>query len=180
MARVEIRLHGRTPETRRADGQLVFLIQITDRDGKRYQDHGSIELSQLDENIKAANLEYSQRAFFLPGDYRLAVAILDTATREHSTRQVTFRVAPPQHDLLPDAWRDLPPVEFIGNEESPDSWYLPGIHGRLQWAALKSPGAWRLHPSSASVKFPLALLCAIEVVIQFESSSAPPQETGNR
>ena len=49
-------------------------------------------------------------------------------------------MAPPQHDLLPDAWRDLPPVEFIGNEESPDSWYLPGIHGRLQWAAsVQSP-----------------------------------------
>ena len=140
MARVEIRLHGSDLETRRADGQLVFLIQITDRDGTRYQDHGSIELSQLDENIKAANLEYSQRAFFLPGDYRLAVAILDTATGEHSTRQTQFRVAPPQHDLLPDAWRDLPPVEFIGNEESPDSWYLPGIHGRLQWAAsVQSP-----------------------------------------
>jgi hypothetical protein len=135
MARVEIRLDGRDLETRRGDGKLVFLIQITDRDETRYQDHGSIELGKLDENIKAANLEYSPRAFFLPGDYRLAVAILDTATGEHSTRQAQFRVAPPQHDLLRDAWRDLPPVEFIGNQESPDSWYLPDIHGRLQWAA---------------------------------------------
>ncbi len=114
---------------------LVFFVQITDRDGTRYQDHGSIELSKLDANIKAANLEYTKRAFVLPGDYRLAVAILYTATGEHSTRQVQFRVASPQHDLLPDAWRDLPPVEFIGSEESPDSWYLPDIRGRLQWAA---------------------------------------------
>ena len=135
IARVEIRLDGRDLETRRGDGKLVFLVQITDRDGTRYQDHGSIELSKLDENIKAANLEYSQRAFVLPGDYQLAVGILYTATGEHSTRQAQFRVAPPQHDLLPDAWRDLPPVEFIGNEESPDSWYLPDIHGRLEWAA---------------------------------------------
>jgi hypothetical protein len=58
----------------------------------------SIDLSKLDENIKAANLEYSQRAFLLPGEYRLAVAILDTATGEHSTRQAQFRVAPRQHD----------------------------------------------------------------------------------
>lgn len=136
MARVEIRLDGRDLETRRGDGKLVFFVQVTDRDGARYQDHGSIELSKLDENIRAANLEYSPRAFFLPGDYRLAVAILDTATGEHSTRQAQFLVAPPQqHDLLADAWRKLPPVEFIGNGESPDSWYLPDIHGQLQWAA---------------------------------------------
>jgi hypothetical protein len=116
----------------------VFFVQVTDRDGVRYQDHGSIELSKRDENIKAANLEYSQPAFFLPGEYRLAVAILDTATGEHSTRQAQFRVAP-QHDPLPGEWRDLPP-EFIGNQESPDRWYLPDIHGRLQWAAsLHSP-----------------------------------------
>jgi hypothetical protein len=141
MARVEIRLDGRDLATRRGDGKLVFLVQITDRDGTRYQDHGNIELSKLDENIKAARLEYSQRAFFLPGDYRLAVAILDTATGEHSTRQGQFRVAPPPHDLLPNAWRDLPPVEFIRDEISPDSWYLPDIHGRLQWAASVSSPA---------------------------------------
>jgi hypothetical protein len=135
MARVEIRLDGRDLDARRGDGRLVFLIQITDGGGTRYQDHGSLELGKLDENIRAAKLEYSQRAFFLPGDYRLAIAILDTATGEHSTRQAQFRVAPPQHDLLPDAWRDLPPVEFVGDEESPESWYLPDIRGRLQWAA---------------------------------------------
>jgi hypothetical protein len=38
--------------------------------------------------------------------------------------------------------------------------------------SLKLPGALRLHPSSASVQFPLALLRAIEDVTQFESSSA--------
>jgi hypothetical protein len=135
MAHIEIKLDGRDLESRRGDGQLVLFVQITDREGARYQDHGSIELGKLDENIKAANLEYAQHAFLLSGDYQLAVAILDTATGEHSTRQAQFRVAPPQHDLLPDAWRDLPPVEFIGSEESPDSWYLPGIHGRLQWAS---------------------------------------------
>lgn len=134
VARAEVKLDGRDLETRRA-GSLVFFIQITDRDGTRYQDHGTVELSKLDENIKAANLDYAQRAFILPGDYRLAAAILFTATGEHSTRQTQFRVAKPQHDLLPGAWRDLLPVEFIGNEESPDSWYLPDIQGRLAWAA---------------------------------------------
>ncbi len=135
IAQVEITLDGRDLETRRGDGKLVFFIQIMDRDEARYQSHGSIDLSKVDENIKAANLEYSQSAFFLPGDYRLAIAILDTGTGEHSAIQSQFRVPPPQHDFLPDAWRDLPPVEFIESNQSPDSWYLPEIQGRLQWAA---------------------------------------------
>jgi hypothetical protein len=183
MARVEIRLEGRDLEARRGDGELVFFVQITDRDGTRYQDHGAIELRKLDENIKAASLEYSQRAFFLPGDYRLAVAILDTGTGEHSTRQTQFRVAPPQHDLLPDAWRDLPPVEFIGNEDSPDSWYLPEINGRLQWAAsvhsparlnvilnvapsVPAPGSRRTQSGDLA-----ALLPALKAISQTGSSS---------
>jgi hypothetical protein len=183
MARVEIRLDGRDLETRRGDGSLVFFIQITDRDGTRYQDHGSLELSKLDENVRAANLNYSQRAFFLPGEYRLAVAILDTATGEHSTSQAQFRVAQPPHDLLPDAWRDLQPVEFIGNEQSPDSWYLPYIHGRLQWAAsvhspariniilnvaasVPTPGSRRTHGGDLA-----ALLATLKAISQTGSSS---------
>jgi hypothetical protein len=135
MGTVEIRLDGRDLEARRAHGTLLFLIQITDRDGTRYQNHASIELSKLDANIKAANIELSKRAFFLPGDYRLAVAIVDTASNEHSTIQEQFRVGAPRHELLPGAWRDLPPVEFIDDEQSPDNWFLPGIRGRLEWAA---------------------------------------------
>ncbi len=135
MAKVEVKVDGRDLEARRADGRLVFFVQITGRDGARYQDHGSIELDKLDAQIRSANLEYSQSAFVLPGDFRLAVAILDTATGEHGSRQLQFRVAPPQRDFLSDAWRGLPPVEFIASEEPPDGWYLPQIHGRLQWGA---------------------------------------------
>ena len=117
MSRVEIELDGRDWATRRGDGKLTIFIQITDHDGMRYQNHGSIELSQLGDDIKTTILDYSQRAFFLPGDYRLAIAILDTATGEHSTRQMPFGVDPPQHELLTDAWSDLPPVEFISPRE---------------------------------------------------------------
>ena len=180
MARVEIKVDGRDLESRRGDGELVFFVQITDRDGTRFQDHSSIELSKLDENIKAADLEYSQRAFFLPGDYRLAVGLLDTASGEHSIKQSQFRVAPP-HSSLPDAWHDLPPVEFIGSEESPDSWYLPAIHGRLQWAAsvhsparlnvilnvappVPAPGSRRTHSSDLA-----ALLPTLKVISQTAS-----------
>ncbi len=136
MARLDVRVDGRDLQNRRGHGQLVFFIQFADRDGIRYQDDGAVELSQLDKNVKATDLEYSLPAFFLPGEYRFAIAILDTATGEHSTRQGQFRVPGPRHDnFLMEWWRDLPPVELIGKEAPADDSYLPGIHGRLQWAA---------------------------------------------
>ena len=134
VGRIDIKVDGKDLDSRRGDGKLLFLVQITDGDGTRYQGHGSLELNKLSENIKASNIEYSQGVFLLPGEYRLNVAILDTATGEHSTHQATFKVAAP-HDFLLDAWRDLPAVEYIGKAESPDSWYLPDVRGRLQWAA---------------------------------------------
>lgn len=165
--RIDISVDGRELEARRGDGELVFLVQITDHDGARYQNHGSIALNKLDENVRAANLEYSQTAFVLPGDYRLAVAILNTGTGEHSTRHMQFRVASPHQNLLQDAWHDLQPVEFIGNEQSPDSFFLPDIQGRLQWAAsvhsparvnvilnVAPPGSSRTQSSDLAVLLP--------------------------
>jgi len=134
MGRVEVRVDGKDLDSRRGDGQMMFLVQITDGDGTRYQDHGALELSKLSEDVKAASIEYSQGVFLLPGEYRLALAILDSGTGEHSTHQASFRV-PSAHDFLLDAWRDLPAVEYIGKAESPDSWYLPDTRGRLKWAA---------------------------------------------
>lgn len=139
LARLEVKVDGRGLESRRGDGELVFFYQITDHAGTRYQAHSSIPLSKLDENVRAVDLEITQRAFLVSGDYRLAVGVLDTGTGEHSAGQSHFRIASP-HNFLSDAWRDLAPVEFIGNQEPPDGWYLPGIHGRLQWAAsVRSP-----------------------------------------
>ena len=136
LTRVEVELDGRDLQSRRGDGQLVLLVQITGHDEARYQRHTTIELGKLDPNIKAAMLEIAQPAMILPGDYQLAVAILDVTTHEHSTIQQRFRVAQPQQqsDFLTDAWRDLPAVEFLDKEESPDSWYRPEVQGRLKWA----------------------------------------------
>lgn len=138
--RVAITVDGRDFATRRREGEFVYFLQITDANGARYQNHGSIEINKLDENVKAANLELAQPALFLPGDYRLEVAILDTATHEHNAARSQFRIPSPRHEFLPAAWRDLPPVEFIEKEQSPDSWYLPEIRGQLEWAsAVHSP-----------------------------------------
>ncbi len=133
-SQIEVTVDGKDLQTRRNDGHLIFFMQITDSGGARYQDHTTIDLSKLDENIKAATVQAVQPVFLLPGDYRFAVAFLDTATGEHSVIQSKFHVAAPgSSSFLPAAWSDLPAAEFISNEQSPDSWYLPDIQGRLQW-----------------------------------------------
>lgn len=134
VASLEAKVDGRDLESRRDDGELVFFFQVTAPDGTRFQDHSSVDLKKLDPNIKAADLECIQRAFVLPGEYRLAIGVLDTRTKEHGATELHFRV-PAQHSLPPDTWQGLPAVEFIGHEEQPDSWFLPAIQGHLQWAA---------------------------------------------
>ena len=174
---IDIQIDGQDLDSRRRDGKLLLLIQIKDAEGARYQDHGSIELSQLDPNVKEANLNYSQRAFFVPGEYQLAVAVLDTATGEHSTSQQRVRVAAPLHEWLNEAWNDLPPVEYIGNDVSPESWFLPYIHGHLRWAAVvHSPVRLNVilnvAPSGrASSGTMAALLPSLKVMSQTGSSS---------
>jgi hypothetical protein len=143
-SQLEIKLDGKDLQTKRGDGNLLFFVQVTDSNGTRYQDHGSIDLGKLEENVKAADLEYSQSAFFLPGDYKIATAILDTATGDHVARELPFKVSPPKQGFLVDAWRSLPAVEFIPHQQSPESWYLPEIQGKLQWAA-SVPEPARLH-----------------------------------
>ncbi len=132
-AGVQIEVDGKELENRRR-GELIFYVQITARDGSRYQNHGNLDLTKLDENVKAATIQYSYRAFFLPGDYGLAIAIVDSVSKERTISQAHFRIAAAPQDTFTALWRDLPPVEFIGAAESPDSWYLPSVRGRLQWA----------------------------------------------
>lgn len=55
---IDVQLDGQDLDTRRHDGELLLLIQITDAAGIRYQEHGSIDLSKLDVNVKDANLNY--------------------------------------------------------------------------------------------------------------------------
>jgi hypothetical protein len=132
-ASVQLEVDGKDLENRRR-GELIFYVQITARDGSRYRNHGSLDLTKLDENIKAANIQYSYRAFFLPGDYNLAIAIVDSGSSDRTVSQGHFRIAALPQDTFAAEWRDLPPVEFISVAESPDSWYLPNVKGRLQWA----------------------------------------------
>ena len=133
VTRIEIKLDGRDLAPRVGQGRLMIFLQLT-AGTVRYQDHGSIDLAKLETNIKSADVSYTQSAFVLPGEYQLAVAILDTTNGQHSVRQETVRIPSPKNEFLVAGWKGLPPVEFTGDEDPPDSWFLPRVHGHWDWA----------------------------------------------
>jgi hypothetical protein len=134
-ARVFVQLDGRELARRRGKGQLLVLVQVNDEKGLAWQNHQEMDLEPVEEGIKANDAIFSQSFFVLPGDYRVAIAIYDTATREHSIAKRKLHVAGLRNDPLAGAWSDLPPVEFIPVEKPPDSWYLPSIDTRLRLMA---------------------------------------------
>ncbi|HWF09281.1 MAG TPA: hypothetical protein VG297_12510 [Bryobacteraceae bacterium] len=131
-ARVFVQVDGRELAKRRGQGMLLVLVQVNDEKGQAWQNHLEMDLERLEEGMKANDAVFSQTFFVLPGDYTIAVALYDTATREHTITKRRLHVAALRNDPLPGAWRDLPAVEFVPLEKPPDSWYLPSVDDRLR------------------------------------------------
>ncbi len=132
LARVDVEIDGAEMESRRGSGALFVLFQFQDSEGHVYQDHGSVDLSKTQAGVKSQIIVYSETAFVMPGNYPLLIGVFDTNSREHWLRSESLHV--PAFKKRPIAIcmaRDLPPVEFHPPEQTPDSWYLPTIEGRL-------------------------------------------------
>ncbi len=132
LTQIQVALDGAELAKRRGQGRMIAFVQVSDEQGRRYQNHAIIELNKVEEGWKASDVTFDVPAFILPGEYRVAVAIYDTATSEHCARQEKLRVSPLKNDPLPDVWQDLRSVEFVRPVEPPDSWYLPSVRRRLR------------------------------------------------
>jgi hypothetical protein len=128
---VEILVPGKELIKRRGQGRLVALVQLTDSAGRVYQDDGSLDLDGANPVDKKKDAYFAWGAFVLPGDYKLVVALYDRETGEHNLSQRNLKIAALKNDPLPDAWRDLPSVEFMERAEKLDSSFHPEIRGRL-------------------------------------------------
>jgi hypothetical protein len=131
LARIQVQLDGAEAAKRRGEGELIFYFQLTDTQGRIYQDHTSYDLEKVEVGLKSQDLVCTESVFVLPGDYSVAVAIYNTATKEHSIKKDKLHVAPLKTDPLPDAWRNLPAAEFVEPTDPPDRWFLPRIQGKL-------------------------------------------------
>jgi hypothetical protein len=134
-ARLFVEVDGHELARRRGSGKLLVLVQIDDENGHAWQNHQEMELEHVQEGIKANDALFSELFFVLPGDYRVNIALYDTATQEHTLSKRHLHVSPLKNDPLPDAWRDLPAIEFVGSTMPPDGWYLPAIETRLSLKA---------------------------------------------
>jgi hypothetical protein len=130
-----VQVDGRDMASRRGKGTLLVLLQVNDGNGSTWQDHLEMDLENIQAGMSTKDVLFSRAFFVVPGDYRIAIALYDTATMEHTITWRKLHVAPLRSDPLPDAWRDLPAVEFVPREKPPDNWYLPSIDTRLKLSA---------------------------------------------
>jgi hypothetical protein len=131
LSNVEIEMDGGEMAKRLGKGELVMFVQFKDAAGDLYQGHSTMDLMSLEEGVKNSEITYRWTAFLLPGDYRISVAALVTGTEERSVKETDLHVPPLKNDPLPEAWKDLPPVELLTAVGPPDSWYLPLVTDKL-------------------------------------------------
>ncbi|HVV43956.1 MAG TPA: hypothetical protein VHC72_02095 [Bryobacteraceae bacterium] len=130
-ARIRIRVDD--SEVRRRQGsQIVAFIRIEDASGRRYQTASTSWIRPLHEGGAYGDLTVTFAAFFLPGDYVISLAACDPKTLDHSFTRRRYHVGAIRSDPLPDAWKDLPAVEFIQQDFIPYSWYQPQLRSVIR------------------------------------------------
>jgi hypothetical protein len=131
MFRIQVKVDGAELVKRRGKGDLLMLVELKDSQGHVFQTHGSLSLSDVTEDTGRSDLEFAQDAFLTPGDYQASLAVYAPGTGEYVLSRRKLHVDPLPRDPLPDAWRDLPTVEFLRSPDPPDSWFQPAVRGRL-------------------------------------------------
>jgi hypothetical protein len=129
--RVQVTMDGAELVKRRGKGEFLALMEFKDSEGRVFQSHGSVRLDDLKDEASHSDMQYVQDVFLTPGEYLVRLAAYATTTGEYALAGRTLRVDPLPRDPLPDAWRDLPPIEFVPAGDPPDAWFLPTIQGKL-------------------------------------------------
>jgi hypothetical protein len=154
--RIQAVVPGHELEKRRGRGELVLLVRFEDSDGRQWHTGSRLNLVNVQAGVRSDELTFTTSAFVRPGDYQIQVALIDSATTEHSFTRRTLRVSPLKSDPLPLAWLGLPPIEILPGVDAPDAWFLPNVKGLLQlpvgiaepdnWSHLvadSGPSAWK-------------------------------------
>jgi len=123
---------GRYFRQRPESGDMIALVQVVDGAGRVYQDHSVVFMDSKNPELKRGGF-FAWHAFMLPGEYEVTLALYDQSARKRSFDRRAFRIEPLSKDPLPDAWRDLPSVEFLRSpSRPPDSYFHPEAVGRLR------------------------------------------------
>jgi hypothetical protein len=128
---VSVSVDGSEFVKRSKPGQVVLFVEFRDREDRVYRSHSQLEFAELQKPEKLAEVNLDLNAFITPGDYRVAAAIYDLESKEHSLKQMKLHVPELGRDALAGAWKGLPAVEFAEMGEPPERWFLPDITSRM-------------------------------------------------
>ena len=132
VAQIEIEIKDRELAKRANDGHLVALVRVTDEAGNQYRNFGVIDLKEIKPGKHSHTWVSMWEAFVLPGEYKVAVALYDKVSGEHSFQQSSLHVSALKNDPLPEAWDGLPAWEFWGPiTDERDAIFQSDITGRL-------------------------------------------------
>jgi hypothetical protein len=183
VTRFLIEVDGTEFVKRPGKGRLVAFLEIRDRQQHVYQIHSQLDFSPAQKLSDLAAINISISAFVSPGEYRVATAIYDIETKEHSLKQSSLHVPEVVHDPLTGFWQGLPPVEFITSQERPDVWYMPEITSRahlpvrterpvrIEVLVNESPSEASRRVSQATRRNMGMLIPALKLISQMEVSS---------
>lgn len=129
LARIDMSVDGDELVKRRGHGKMILFEGIEGGDNHVYRTRQLIDLQKVEDDTGKLNITVTQRVFLMPGDYRISLGVVDAGNGEHSVAQRMLHVAALHGDPLPEAWKNLPPVEFI--EDPPGELFLPSLTGRL-------------------------------------------------
>ena len=82
-------------------------------------------------------LEIILTALLRPGKYRAAILLYDRLSDKRSLAVREFEVGPLRPEPLPEAFRNLPPVEFLTAVSGWDAYFQPELQGKL-WLPLQT------------------------------------------
>jgi hypothetical protein len=139
--KIETVVPGRELAKRRGRGDLVMLVRFEDSQGHQWRAGNRMNLRPVEATVKSEELTFTISAFVRPGDYRVSIALADSETGEYNFVRRQLHIAPLKSDPLPDSWAGLPAVEIIQMSDTPDSWFLPSVHGLLKLPLRRIPDA---------------------------------------
>ncbi len=132
---VSVKIDGAELARRRGKGELKIEMEIRDQQGRKYTSSQPIDLREVTPETRKADIYYSNEALVMPGDYTFSAHVLATTTGDTGRAEKTFHVAALDGDPLPDAWRNMPTVEFLPDADGIERWFRPGLSGHLNLSA---------------------------------------------
>ena len=116
---------------------LLLMMRVADEAGNWYGGYGYYRHPTEGEMPGRLTLQFTMRVLFRPGTYRVGVLLYDMDTKLRSVTRRTVHVRPLRNDPLPEAWRNLPLVDF-GRSSMDTERYVRGARAERMWLPVAS------------------------------------------